>query len=413
MGVRGRKRAVGRALPLGWGDGAAMAGPSGSALRVRSRRTRRLLAIGCVLALVVALFVGLPRLLSSTAGPERVISEFLQAVVDGDLETVLAQTEDAPDASAAALTAQVLGEARDRLESFEIQQVEVAADTATVTASLHTPAARSEVTFTLTAADAGPFAPLAWELAPVGLPEFLIDVPFGTEEIAINGVSLPVAELGIAGDPFRSRIAVQLLPGTYEISLPDSRRWLEASPLALEAPPTFGNWRKPIRGLQYDLDEDGLSEVQRQVDAALEGCAAAVSPAPEGCPFAVPDAPAGDPATTAAQGTWTLTDLPRVDVLAGDPFLWMVFGQGTAEFTPSTPRADGAPHDGAGAATPIQVPFELDGSATIDGEGELDVVLRSTTSLAYTYCVDEETGAFAGVFIIEDVEGSSSWDACA
>lgn len=438
MGVRGRDRATGRALPLGWGEDAATAGISGlgptgalgpagppaprdgSTRRSGSARSRRMLAVGCVLALVLALFLGLPRLLDSTAGPERVTSAFLQAVIDGDLETVLAQTEDAPDASAAALTAPVLGAAHDQLESFEIQHIEVTADTARVTASLHTGATRSEATFTLTAHDAGPFSSLAWELAPVALPEFVIDVPFGAEEIAINGVPFPVAELGTTGDPFAPRTAVQLLPGTYEISLPGTRRWLEAAPLVLEAPATFGNWRKPVRGLHYTLDEDGLREVRRQADAALAACTADTSPAPEGCPFAVPDAPAADPTTTAAHGTWRLTDPPRVDVLEGDTFLWMVDIGGTAEFTPHAPMADGAAADGtphagasAGAAAPVAVPFEVEGTATIDGEGELDVALRSTSSLSYAYCVDAETGAFAGVVIIEDLEDTfSSVDSC-
>ncbi|GAA4521216.1 hypothetical protein GCM10023160_07800 [Brachybacterium paraconglomeratum] len=426
MGARGRDRtggrdrAAGRALPLGWGDEPASASPTGpsdptgssappegAAPRRLSTRTRRLLAIGSVLALVAALFVGLPRLLSTTAGPERVTADFLHAVIDGDLETVLAQAEHAADASAAALTAQVLREAHDQLESFEIQHVEVTADTARVTASLHTAAASGEAVFSLTAADAGPFSPLAWELTPVALPEFVIDVPFGAQEIAINGVSFPIAQLAITGDPYASRVTVQLLPGTYEISLPGARRWLEASPLAFEAPPTFGNWRKPLSGLQYDLSEDGLQEVQRQIDAALEHCATETSSAPAGCPFAVPEAPTGAPATTAVQGTWALTEPAHIELHRSDAFLWMVYGTGTAEFTPSGSATGGTAHDEAGAAAPIEVAFEVDGAATLDGKGELAVALRSTTSLSYAYCVDVKTGNFTGVTIIEDLEDAT------
>lgn len=471
----GRDRAAGRALPLGWGDGAATVDPSGPGSAGRtvptdsrgptdptdlphpadsprpldptakpgphhrsspprlSSRSRRLLAIGGVLALVAALFVGLPRLLSSTAGPERATGEFLHAVIDGDVETVLAHVEDAPDASAAALTAQVLAEAHDQLESFEIQHVEVTSDTARVTVALNTGTARSEATFTLTATDAGPFSPLAWELAPVALPEFVIDVPFGAQEVGINGVSFPVAELGLTGVPYESRITVQLLPGTYEISLPESRRWLEAEPIALEAPPAFRTWRKPVHGLQHTLAEDGLQEVQHQIDAALEECATDTSSAPEGCPFAVPDpskpaapepaasepdGPEGPSTNTASQGTWTLTDPPRVEVHPGDSFLWMVHGEGTAEFTPDDlsaedPATDRGVQDEAGAAAAITVPFEVDGTVTIDGDGELAVALRSTASFSYAYCVDEETGHFDGVVVIDDAEvTSSSWDAC-
>lgn len=470
-----RDRAAGRALPLGWGDGAATVDPSGPGSAGRtvptdsrgptdptdlphstdsprpldptaqpgphhrsspprlSSRSRRLLAIGGVLALVAALFVGLPRLLSSTAGPERATGEFLQAVIDGDVETVLAHVEDASDASAAALTAQVLAEAHDQLESFEIQHVEVTSDTARVTVALNSGTARSEAIFTLTATDAGPFSPLAWELAPVALPEFVIDVPFGAQEVGINGVSFPVAELGLTGLPYESRITVQLLPGTYEISLPESRRWLEAEPIALEAPPTFRTWRKPVHGLQHTLTEDGLQEVQHQIEAALEECATDTSSAPEGCPFAVPDpskpaapepaasepdGPEGPSTNTTSQGTWTLTNPPRVEVHPGDSFLWVVNGEGTAEFAPDDPSAEGAATDGgvqdeAGPAASIEVPFEVDGTATIDGDGELAVALRSTASFSYAYCVDEETGHFDRVVVIDDAEvTSSSWDAC-
>ncbi|HEX7353196.1 hypothetical protein [Brachybacterium sp.] len=361
----------------------------GPSRRGLSRRARRLLAVGSVLALVAAGLVGLPRLLGATDGPEQAAHEFLQAVIEGDLETVHAQSEEAPDASALALTAEILDGAEDRLESFEILGVEREAGTATVTAELRTGTTQREAVFTVTATDTGPFTPPDWELEPVPLPEVLIDVPLGAQEIAINGVNLPLSALNPSAQPYAPRAALQLLPGTYEITLANIPPWLEAPQLSLEVPPTFAVWRKPVRDLRFELDAAARKEVQSQVDAALEDCAASTSAAPAGCPFAAPGT-AEQNGASPGRGTWTLTDPPRVGTASMDAFLWMVLGEGSARFHPdgSAPDADG-----------IVVPFSLDAIAVLDGEGALEVHLRSPSSVSYGYCVDAETGVFSGVFL--------------
>lgn len=423
MGARGRDRTTGRALPLGWDDpqplgwddaqpvddrsgmsesSRAAQGAGGgddpetapsssperdSSRRGLSRRGRRLLAAGSVLALVAAGLLGLPRLLGATDGPERAAREFLQAVVEGDLETVHAQSEEASDASALALTAEILDGAEDRLEAFEILGVEREAGTATVTAELRTGTTRREAVFAVTATDTGPFTSPDWELEPVPLPEVLIDVPLGAQEIEINGVSLPLSELNPSAQPYAPRAALQLLPGTYEITLANTPPWLQSTQLSLEVPPTFAIWRKPVRDLRFELVADAREEVQSQVDAALEDCAASTSAAPAGCPFAAPGTAEQDGASP-GRGTWTLTDPPQVGTASTDAFLWMVLGEGSARFHPegSDPGTEG-----------IEVPFSLDAIAVLDGEGALEVHLRPPSTVSYGYCVDAETGAFTGV----------------
>lgn len=443
MGTRGPGRTIGRAMPLGWDEEPApnaapdpsdtlpgTAGSDGSygsepapprhphpLSRPLSRRARRLLALFSVLALLAALLLGLPRLLGGIGGPQQVTSDFLQAVIDGDLATVRAQSEDAPDASAAALTAQVLAGADDRLESFEIQHVRVEAGTATVTATLRTGTARSEATFTLTALDPGPFSPPEWELAPVVLPEFQIDLPFGSQGIEINGVAIPLSEHGTARGPSAPQIALQLLPGTYEVTLPAARPWLAAPTLTLEAPPTFEVWRTPVHGLHFTLDDDGRAEVERQLFAALEKCAAGVS-VPAGCPFALPEE--NHSLIELPEGTWALRGPPRLDVIPTDAFLWLLHGEGTAEFTPAGPEADGPEGDGSGAdgsgadgtegAEPREVHYEVDAAATLDREGRLEVHMRSPGMHSYGYCVDPETGAFTGVVALGFAEAAAPRD---
>ncbi|WP_394216094.1 hypothetical protein [Brachybacterium vulturis] len=420
MGTRGRDRPTGRALPMGWGaetaspgsdtptgrsglhpdpDGAD--GPEPAAAphgRSRpSRRSRRLIAVCAVLALVVGLLIALPRLLGAATGPEHVTEEFLQAVVDGDLDTVRAHTQDASSASAAALTAEVLAGAEDRLDSFEIQHVAVQAGAATVTAELRTGAERGEGTFTLTSSDDGPFSPTVWELAPVVLPELQIDLTFGVQEIEIGGATFPVHEILVDRETSEPRVAVQLLPGTYEVRLPQVPPHVEAPHRALEVPATFGSERMPVHDLQLTLDEDGQTEVQHQIDAALEECTASTSSAPEGCPFAVPDPEEDETAIggvlpVVERGTWALISSPHIASSPVNAFLWTVQGVGTAEFTP----ADGA--------APIDVPFMVAGTAALTGQGALEVRLHSAGAVPFGYCTDAETGVITGVVLLEEPE---------
>ena len=212
-------------------------------------------------------------------------------------------------------------------DSFEIQHVAVEAGTATVTAELRNGTGSSEGVFTLTSSSAGAFSPTVWELAPVVLPELEIDLTFGVQEIEIEGVTFPVEDLRVERETYESRIALQLLPGTYEVTLPEVPPWLEAPQAALEVLPAFGATAAPLHSLSPTFDETSQAEVQHQIDAALEGCAARTSSIPEGCPFAVPG--------HAGQGAWRITHPPRVDATPVGLFLWMVHGEGTAQFTPS------------------------------------------------------------------------------
>ncbi|HJG92531.1 MAG TPA: hypothetical protein K8V81_12495, partial [Brachybacterium massiliense] len=290
MGPRGRDREQGRGLSLGWDEaghsatapGTADGGtgaPQPSPSRL-SPRARRILAITASALLVVALTVGLPRLLTTSSAPERAVTDFLQAVVQGDAEQVREAVEDAPDASPAALTPEILGAATGGLESFEIAEVEIHGEAATVTALLHGGTSSRSVAFTLSARSDSAFAPIAWELDPVPLPEFVIDVPFGVEKMTLNGVSLPIEALEPAPPGRSPQLALQLLPGGYELSILHSSPWTQTATLALEAPMTFGAWRKPARDLQIELTEDGEQEVRDQIDADLADCLRSTSPAP-------------------------------------------------------------------------------------------------------------------------------------
>lgn len=419
MGARRRDRASGRTLSVGWEDetpptprtaaghtaSAGHTAPSGHAAsaghtastaqagpaeRDRSRRNRALIAILAVLVLVGTLLIALPRLLGAASGPEQVTREFLQAVVEGDLEAVQAHVQNTPDASTAALTAEVLAGAEDQLDSFEIQHVALKAGTATVTVELRTGADTGQGIFTLTSSDGGPFSPTVWELAPVMLPQLPLELTFGVQEIEIEGVAFPVQDLLVDREDYEPKVALQLLPGTYEVSISQVPPQVEPVRRTLEVPPVLGKQGMPSHPLHLALGEDAMSEVQRQAEAALEDCTASSSSAPEGCPFAALDHETGiwtgDTEPVADQGTWTLTGPPQFTAAPFSAFLWLISGEGTATFTP----ADGA--------APIEVPFEVMGAAAINPQGTMEVRLDQGESNSFGYCTDPETHALTGAY---------------
>lgn len=403
MGPRGHDREQGQGLRLGWEEveqpgtaaGAVHAG-AGSVPPPPARlspRTRRLLTITAAALLVVAMTVGLPRLLTTSGAPERAVTDFLQAVVEGDIEQVRAAVEDAPDASPAALTPEIMHAATGGLESFEVAEVEVHGDTATVTALLHGGASTETVAFAVSSRSDSAFAPVAWEMDPVALPEFVIDVPVGVEEVTLNGVALPLEEL-LPASPGRSpELALQLLPGGYELRVLPSSRWTQTATLSLEAPVTFGTWRNPVRDLQIELSEEGKQEVRSQIDSDLSECLRSTSPAPQGCPLEAPG--------LRVEGEWTLLEEPEFEIVHSSPdgLLWHVRGGAAAHF---------APQGGRG----LDVRFDIGGIAYIDPSGELRYRLDGTgdaSSFSYALCMDAGTGAVTGILMLSDEDEIEEW----
>src|SRR5699024_10269925 len=136
-------------------------------------------------------------------------------------------------------------------------------------------------------------------------------VPFGTEQILINGVLVTLAEEDVAEMTYHlPTLALQLLPGTYEITLPDGGPLLEAVSSEITVPLYLGHSRSTATPVHYELSEKGRAEAAAQLEDLLADCARDTTARPEDCPFAAPSADDSWPRQP-VRGTWTLTALPE------------------------------------------------------------------------------------------------------
>ncbi|APX33749.1 hypothetical protein BH708_14665 [Brachybacterium sp. P6-10-X1] len=407
-------RAEGRSLEVGWGRDpdptvAPSAGPtdSGGTDRPRSPRWRRTAGAVAALLLVAALAVGLPRLLPSGEGPEQVVGDFLQALVDGDVEQVREHVQGFSDASGAALTAGILRATTHRVRDAEIADVQRGSGTAEVTVRLDNGMETIATTLTLRADSTSAFAPVSWELDPVEVPEVRIRLPHGIEEFTINGIPISTQENGTSFDRSERALLLQVLPGTYEFALPSAGPWRVPREITVEVPPVLGSWTG-FADLGYDLSEIGGEEVRRRVDEHLETCEASTSPAPPRCPFRLPgvtDAQADEPSL---QGRWSILDPPEVEVETGSAMLWSLSGApGNATFTPSAATED------AEAPAAQVVAVAVSGFVYVRPDGELGVVLEPDESVTITLCTDPDTGEPTGFVHVENGEIATARDACA
>ncbi|WP_114853284.1 hypothetical protein [Brachybacterium sp. YJGR34] len=335
-----------RTLPRGW----SAAQPGTAELRAplaepppaaagRSRAARPAIALLGSLALLLALVTILPRVLMTGGGPEQAVRDYLDALVAGDAQVVRAHLEARDRASSAAITDEILAGATERVIDYRITAVERSGDAAVVTALLETGTAARTSTFTLTARSAGSFSPVTWELDPVIMPLQVVLTPTAPEELIINGVTLPVADLAGFGSGYgRSGVLLQLPPGAYVLSLPEADALRTPVPARLEVPPTLEHGRHVETTLSYDLSASGRKEVIADLEAQLEECARSTSPQPVGCPFGVVDEQGA--VIRAGEGTWTVTppDTYRFTPWVADA--WSVAGEdGRAVFTPKSASA--------------------------------------------------------------------------
>lgn len=247
------------------------AGPEGRWPRSRSPR-RRTLAIVGTLALIIGAVLVLPSFVFVDS-PERAAREYLDALVEGDVEVLTAHSESLRGATGATLAGPIYQAAQDRVTSYRINAVEASDTAATVQVTLDAGPEQKQTELSLTAHSAGPFAPVDWRVDPVPLTSALVTYPLGTLEILVNGFALPIADLTPQIDDMgQPTLSIALLPGTYEIAMPDAGEYLDPIAATVTAPAqlTIGGPRLGETG--YGLSELGHQYVIDEIVRELEEC---------------------------------------------------------------------------------------------------------------------------------------------
>ncbi|CAN5165339.1 hypothetical protein BH09ACT10_BH09ACT10_11260 [soil metagenome] len=229
-------------------------------------------------------------------GPKDQAASYLDAVVDGDLETAVDLAPiDSDQANDSLLTSGVYRAAKNRITGYEISEIDKDGDTVSIQVQLQGLGGPENTELTLEKGGHTAMFFNKWRLTEGGLAKTVsVSFPDGASKLTVNGVA---ADLGDAD--------VWLLPGAYDFDAFDGNPWLEGSgePITISADENY----------QYAEVSPAVAssafntEVQRQIDSYLAECIASTELDPDNCPN-----------STYAFGDvrnvkWTLTQAPTAD----------------------------------------------------------------------------------------------------
>lgn len=425
MGRNRAGRDKGRTIPLGWSDADADADasadadhsdfpprrsasdPEPSAVSTEtaapvgeSRPRHRLIAIISAVAVVAAMIVILPLVFDQGRSPQDAARAYLDAVVDGDADAIrelLAPSGEG--AQSIAITDEILAATPDRISSYSIGEVTMVDGEPVIGVTLRNGEQAIDGALRLTQAPSGRFSRSQWEVEPVELPQVTLALPAATNQIVVNGVSVrikrPLLQL------FGTEVNLSLVPGTYEVTLPEQGELLTPVPREVRVPPVLASYQNPRTDLTASLTEAGQEETQRLFAARLEDCASSTSSRPLECPFST-----GPDDGPVLEGTWEIVATPEFEDVTGYPGMQGVGGEGgIAAFTHTVPDPDGGP----GREITDTVHFTTGGWVQPRGDGTIAVSLLVTSPETIEICPGDElpTGEEIAEMLGEEYVGSA------
>ncbi|GAA1270875.1 hypothetical protein [Arthrobacter pascens] len=275
---------VALATASGNGTGIGSAPPPAPARELSAGGKKHALVALAVVGSVIVLAVGSVVAVNAVkAGPDKLVGEYVQALVDGDAEKALAILDpDIPNEERSLLTNEVYGAAENRIEGFSVLSSKVSGDSAVVHVELRQGGRRHEQAFSLYK-NRPEFLDDHWKLGTIPLQRVAISADAAVPTLAINGVAVPTGQ----EDPnaFATYFSVPAFPGSYSVGLPEGEKYLAAAQqevlVAIGSAPQSADDAK----LTVTASEQLRAETSRQVDAALAACAKSTEMDPQGCPF--------------------------------------------------------------------------------------------------------------------------------
>ncbi|TPW76286.1 hypothetical protein [Schumannella soli] len=230
---------------------------------------------GIVLGAVIVGAVGLNIVGSTFFSPQSVAREYMNAIASGDLAkaTKMAEPESTSRDDATLLESkEVLAKAENRISDVQVGSVGSTGYT--------------RVTFSVD----GHKQSISLQLARAGkqavfFDKWVVDKSIaypisvsasGADSVSVNGVDVAVSRK--AG----GYLSILAYPGVYDIGTPDSNKWLEAD----NAKVVVGAYGSD-GAASIDIQPTAAlqKEVEKQINANIDKCAASTEARPSGCPF--------------------------------------------------------------------------------------------------------------------------------
>lgn len=272
------------ALPLGLDDQRDLVPPTAKTLSPAGKKRAKitLIALGATAVIVAGGLVAV-NVAKTSSSPDKLVGEYVQALVDGDAEKALLLADpDVPNEDRTLLTNAVYGAAAKRIDGFSILSTDVTGESASVLVELRQDGRKSEDTYMLVK-DHPSLLDDNWKLQTSGLQVLTLTADVPVDGFSVNGV---VAGPPDSGPATRTEtLTLSAFPGEYTVTLPETEKFLTAK--AKRTLVTIGTRAQAPEGVDLEVtaSEALHTEVRRQVEAAWAECAKSTEMKPKGCPF--------------------------------------------------------------------------------------------------------------------------------
>ncbi|WP_277925460.1 hypothetical protein [Sediminivirga luteola] len=346
----------------GYGQAPGQFGPAATKKKKKSNKPLifSLIAVGLVVILVVVGLLVVNTVNRNQYGPDRIATEYLGALEEGDLARAseLAAPVVPNSASEELLDPRYANASETTVTDAEVVETTVDGDNATINATYRLGEETYDLVLTAVRDGRQGLFFDNWVLNGPTLSTITVPVPQGLPA-TLNGEPLEVESEG-------GEVEYAVYPGTYEVGV-ESSSFVEAT--GDSATVAFADSEAPqptTLNVDANPTQELTDEVQRQVDEKVDECAEVTEVRTErqdGCPFIFQSG--SDVADDAENVQIEVKSKPQIEVYLNDPTRATFF---TADAGSWNFEADSREHSGGTWYGTRDADFEMSGSVTIEGD---------------------------------------------
>lgn len=292
-----------------------------------SKQAKRNVIIGAGAAgLISVLAIGgaiTVNVVKAANGPDAMVEAYLEALVKGDAARAMEISDPSvPNTERVLLTNDVYAKATNRVDGFTIGKTSIVDERAVVAAQLRQNGEKVEASFVLTKNNPT-WLNDNWSMKENGPGELRFSSDNSLKALMVNGVEVSLDGVGETGGSYYTLPA---FPGTYQLDLPATSKYLESTPAT--AVVSIGRGRSGgTARLAVETNDAFDQAVVEKVNGHLAACAAQTTLEPEGCPFS------GYSYSDTRDVAWKVTKEPVVETYERMDGTWSLStsSSGTAE----------------------------------------------------------------------------------